>query len=90
MKLAIQHHDTTRLFNLSPLLSSSSSAKDRKNVFKYYYMPILMCGAKSWTQTKADISRPIAGEMRLLGSTEGKTKRENMGKKRRERERERI
>lgn len=73
MKPATQHHDTTDLFNLSSLLlSSSSSSKDRKEVFKYYCTPILMYGAESRVRTRADISRPTAPEMRLLRSTEGK------------------
>lgn len=71
MKPATQHHDTTDLLNLSPL--SSSSSKDRKELFKYYCTLILTCGAESRVQTRADISRPTASQTRLLRSTQGKT-----------------
>jgi hypothetical protein len=75
MKPATQLHDTPDHFNLpSLLLSSSSSSKYRKQVLKYYCAPILMYGAKSGLWTRADISRPTASEMKLLRSTDGKTK----------------
>jgi hypothetical protein len=37
-------------------------------LFKIYYMPIFMCGAETWSWTRADISRLTATEMIFLRS----------------------
>jgi hypothetical protein len=51
----------------------NANKKGEIHLFESLYMPILMYGAETCTWTKADISRLMAVEMRLL-SVEGKTK----------------
>jgi hypothetical protein len=56
--------------------------KRKLYLFKSYYMPVLTYGSKTWTLTKADISRLMAAEIRFLRGIEGKTqKRWNKKKK---------
>jgi hypothetical protein len=47
-----------------------------------YYMTILTNRAGTWTWTRADISRLMAADMRVLRRTEGKIKRDRIKSKR--------
>jgi hypothetical protein len=48
-------------------------------------MPILTCGTKTWTWTKADISRLMAAQARFLRGVEGISKTERIIREKNER-----